>query len=130
MNADVSTLGQLEMAVLEYVWKHAESDVKTAHADIGVERDITHNTVQSTFKRLWEKGLLDRHKEGHAYVYSAKFNRRELTELMVGDLVDHVAGAETDVALEAFVSLAEREGDETLDRLEKLIAARRNQRDE
>lgn len=71
MKADISNLGDLEMAVLEYVWEEGESDVKAAHRVIGAERGITHNTVQSTFKRLWEKGLLSRYEEGHAYVYEA-----------------------------------------------------------
>jgi predicted transcriptional regulator len=133
MNADISNLGELEMAVLEYVWEHKESDVKTAHRAIGEARGITHNTVQSTFKRLWEKGLLRRHKDGHAYIYAPRVDRRELTEMMVGDLVDQVAGAEMNVALEAFVNLADRAGEETLEALEALVAARRqaqNERDE
>ncbi len=125
MSADISNLGELEMAVLEYVWEHEQSDVKTAHRALGVERGITHNTVQSTFKRLWEKGLLSRHKAGHAYIYSARVDRRALTELMVGDLVEQVAGAEMQVALEAFVNLADRAGRGTLEALEKLVAARR-----
>lgn len=125
MNADVSNLGELEMAVLEYVWNHGESNVKTAHRAIGEPRGITHNTVQSTFKRLWEKGLLSRHKDGHAYLYEQRVSRRELTELMVGQLVDQVAGAEMRVALEAFVNLADRAGEDTLETLETLVAARR-----
>jgi predicted transcriptional regulator len=125
MNADMSNLGELEMAVLEYVWEHDATDVKTAHRGLGVQRGITHNTVQSTFKRLWEKELLSRHKRGHAYVYSACVDRRELTEIMVGELVDHVAGADVHVALEAFVNLADRAGEDTLEALETLIAERR-----
>jgi predicted transcriptional regulator len=126
MTADVSNLGELEMAVLEYVWERDASDVKSAHGELGIERGITHNTVQSTFKRLWEKGLLSRDKQGHAYIYSARVDRRELTEMMVGELVDQVAGAEMQVALEAFVNLADRAGKDTLEALERLVSARRN----
>jgi predicted transcriptional regulator len=130
MAVDISNLGELEMSVLEYVWEHGETDVKKAHEDIGVERGITHNTVQSTFKRLWEKGLLERTKQGRAYVYASNFDRKELTELMVGDLVDQVAGADVSVALEAFVNLADRAGDSTLEALEQLVASRRSARGE
>merc|ERR1711974_278876 len=108
MNAELPNLGELEMAVLEYVWSYGATDVKSAHQGIGEARGITHNTVQSAFKRLWEKDLLGRRKEGHAYVYYAVVNRRELTELMVGGLVQHLAGDRMSVALEAFVNLAER----------------------
>jgi predicted transcriptional regulator len=130
MPVDISNLGELEMSVLEYVWEHGETDVKNAHEDVGVDRGITHNTVQSTFKRLWEKGLLERSKDGRAYVYSSKFDRKELTELMVGELVEQVAGADVNVALEAFVNLADRAGDSTLEALEQLVASRRGTRGE
>ncbi len=105
-------------------------EVKSAHTAVGVPRDITLNTVQSTMKRLWEKGLLEREKEGHAYVYYAKLSRRDLTELMVGELVDQVTGSQMEVALQAFVNLAERAGEDTLGRLEQLVAARRAEDEE
>ena len=124
-NRDVSNLGELEMAVLQHVWDLGPTDVKAAHQAIGIDRGITHNTVQSTFKRLWEKGLLRRMKQGHAFIYGELVNKRELTELMVASLVDQITGSEFSVALEAFVNLAEQAGDDKLDALESLIANRR-----
>ena len=125
MSRDATNLGELEMAVMEHVWEQGSTDVKVAHRAIGARRAITPNTVQSTLKRLWEKGLLERHKEGHAYVYGARVDRRQLTERLVGELVDQVAGARIDVALEAFVNLADQAGDDTLAALEHLVARRR-----
>lgn len=118
-------LGELELTILQYLWDQGPDDVKTAHRAVGVPRKITLNTVQSTMKRLWDKGLLDREKQGHAYVYSARVTRRDLTEMMVGELIEEVAGSQMEVALQAFVDVAEGAGDDTLDRLEKLVAARR-----
>lgn len=125
MTTDVSNLGALEMAVLEYVWEHGPSDIKEAHGQIGVERGITHNTVQSTFKRLWKKGLLSRSKQSHAYIYAARVDRCQLTELMVNQLVEQVASHEPTVAIEAFVNFADNAGDEAFTALEELVAARR-----
>lgn len=127
MPRDPTNLGELEFALLEHIWSHGGCDVKVAHRAVGAPREITLNTVQSAMKRLWEKALLKRKKEGHAYVYSAAVNRRELTEMMVGQLVDQVAGSRMDVALQAFVSLAHRAGTDTLDTLEELIARQRAQ---
>lgn len=125
MPKDPTNLGALELAILQYLWEEGPHPVKTAHRIVGVSRDITLNTVQSTMKRLWEKGLLEREKQGHAYVYSPRITRRDLTEMMVGELIEQVTGSQIDVALQAFVDVAERAGDKTLDRLEKLVAARR-----
>ena len=128
MAPELDNLGDLELAVLQYVWREGSSDVKTAYRTIGPERDISHNTVQSALKRLWEKELLSRHKEGHAYVYTPRLEREEVTEHRVAEVVDELAGGELDIALEAFVNLAERAGDETLDRLEALVARRKAER--
>lgn len=125
-DADFANLGDLETAVLRHVWAHGPTDVKSAHAAIGAARGITHNTVQSTFKRLWEKGLLTREKHSYAYIYGAAVSRSELTERMVGALVTQIAGDEVHAAIEAFVNLAERAGDDTLDAMERMIAQRRD----
>lgn len=122
---DPTHLGELEVAILEYLWEHQRGSVKRTFAAIGEPRRITLNTVQSAMKRLWSKGLLARQKSGHAYIYSTKVDRRGLTELMVGQLLDQFAGPNIDVALQAFVNLADQAGEETLDRLEELVAARR-----
>lgn len=125
MRKDPTNLGELELAILQYLWDQGPHKVKAAYRAVGVPREITLNTVQSTMKRLWEKGLLVREKQGHAYVYSAQMTRRDLTELMVSELIEDVAGSRVEVALQAFVDVAERAGEETLDRLETLVAARR-----
>ena len=125
MAKDPTNLGELEMALMDHLWEHESCDVKQAHAAVGRSRKITLNTVQSAMKRLWEKGLMDRQKSGHAYVYCAAVDRRGLTEMMIVELLDQVAGAEIDVALQAFVNLADQAGEENLKRLEELVAARR-----
>ena len=130
MAPELDNLGDLELTALQYIWQNGPSDVKTAHAEIGPERDISHNTVQSTLKRLWEKGLLAREKDGHAYVYSPKFDREEVTERRVAEVVDQLADGELDVALAAFVNFADRAGEETLERLEAMVARRKTSEDD
>lgn len=129
-NKQLANLGDLERAVLEYLWQEGAAEVKTVHAVIGQARGITHNTVQSTLKRLWKKELLTREKDGRAYVYAPAVDRETLTERSVGAVIDEVAGGEMGVALEAFVNLADEAGEETLDELEALIAERRGEQEE
>ena len=62
-------LGALESSVLDYLWEHGGGTAKTVHAAVGRRRGITVNTVQSTLKRLYDKGLLTRKKVSHAHVY-------------------------------------------------------------
>jgi predicted transcriptional regulator len=107
---------------MEYVWEAGQADVKSAHHGVGVPRGITPNTVQSTLERLWRKGLLDRIKESHAYVYSARVTREELGGRIIRDVVSGILGGATEPMLFAFVDLAARAGDEDLRRLEQLVA--------
>ena len=117
-------LGDLEIAVLEHVWATDRADVKEAHQAVGLPRDITLNTVQSTMERLFRKGLLDRTKESHAYVYSARVTREELGGRIIQGVVSGILGGATEPMLSAFVDLAARAGDEDLRRLERLVAER------
>lgn len=121
METTLSDLGDLERAVLEYLWSEGSSDVKTVYRAVGADRDITHNTVQSTLKRLFEKDLLERTKEGRAFVYVPRIDRRELTERSVGEVIEQLAGGEIEIALRAFVDIADEAGEETLDELERMI---------
>jgi predicted transcriptional regulator len=121
----IPSLGELETAVLEQIWADGPSDVKRMYAAIGKRRRITLNTVQSTMERLWRKGLLDREKVSHAYVYSARHTRAELCARMVEQVVGDVLQGEPATLLSAFVDLAARADRGNLDRLEALIAKRR-----
>jgi predicted transcriptional regulator len=123
--ARIPSLGDLETAVLEQIWADGSSEVKRVYAAIGKPRRITLNTVQSTMERLWRKGLLDREKVSHAYVYSARHTRAELCARMVEQVVGTVLRGEPATLLSAFVDLAARADRENLDRLEALIAKRR-----
>jgi predicted transcriptional regulator len=118
-------LGELEAAVMDQLWSHGPVDVKTVHAAIGRKRRITLNTVQSTMERLHRKGLLDREKVSHAYVYNPRLSREAFGARVVEEVVSQVLGGETEPMLAAFVDVAARAGAEQLERLEQLIAKHR-----
>ena len=121
----LARLGDLEAAVMEHVWAHGPCDVKAAHRTLGARRKITLNTVQSTMERLFRKGLLARAKVSHAYVYSPRQTREELGARVVEEVIARLLQGEAVPVLEAFVDLAARTDAANLDRLERLIAARR-----
>ena len=119
-------LGELELATLEEIWKRGPLDVKGVHQSVGVERGISPNTVQSTLERLFRKNLLHRNKVSHAYVYSQAVSRNELMEQLIGEVVDTFSSGQTESVLAAFVDLAARIDEQSLSRLENLIAERRS----
>ncbi len=111
---------------MDHLWSSGPQDVKACHKAVGRRRRITLNTVQSTMERLSRKGLLRREKVSHAYVYEPALSREAYGAQLARDVVASVVGSEAPASvLTAFVDLAERAGDETLARMEALIAARR-----
>ena len=123
-------LGDLELAVMDHVWSHGACDVKACHLAVGGRRKITHNTTQSTLERLFRKGLLRREKVSHAFVYEAALSREEYGARMAEHVLSTVVGsAAPATVLAAFVDLADRAGEESLSRLERLIAERRASRE-
>ncbi|MDD2800314.1 MAG: BlaI/MecI/CopY family transcriptional regulator [Methylobacter sp.] len=122
-------LGELEMAVLEYLWAHGEFDAKGVYSALGTTRRISHNTIQSTLERLFKKKLLARQKISHAYIYKTLVDRDELMSRMIDDVVKTISKNNTDGMLAAFVDIAARVDDAHLDRLEQLISEYRANRD-
>lgn len=118
-------LGKLEMAVLEHLWLAKSGDAKAVHRNIGAQRGIALNTVQSTLERLFKKQLLSREKVSHSYVYSPSVQRGELMSQLIDEVVTTLSDGKTDYLLSAFIDYAVRSDESSLDRLEQLIAKRR-----
>ena len=111
---------------MDHVWSAGAQDVKSCYRAIGKRRGITLNTVQSTMERLYRKALLRRDKVSHAYVYEAVHSREGYGAQLAREVVAAAVGSAAPASLlAAFVDLAERAGDDTLARMEQLIAARR-----
>lgn len=119
-------LGQLEVAVLNYLWSHEACDAKSLHLAIGEERGISVNTIQSTLERLFKKELLSRTKISHAYCYTSIVDRTQLITRRIDDLTAEIANGQTNSVLAAFVEFTARLDDSSLEQLEQLIAQRKN----
>lgn len=113
---------------MDFLWNGGEGEAKAVHLALGKKRGITLNTIQSTLKRLYEKGLLARDKVSHAHVYRACASREEFQRGALGELVGALMGGEADAMVSAFVDLTERAGPKHLERLEKLVHERRRAR--
>ena len=121
-------LGELESSVMEFLWDGGAGEAKAVHKALGRARGITLNTIQSTLKRLFEKGLLARDKVSHAHVYRPRVGRDEFQRGALRELVGEIMGGQAEAMVSAFVDLTERAGPEHLERLARLVAERRRAR--
>lgn len=90
-------------------------------------RDVAYTTVMTMLGRLHEKGLLDRHKDGKRYVYSARMTREEFMQDTAREVLE---GLEKVSSPHAVALLAERVSSAGSDELEELEAAIRKRREE
>lgn len=75
-----SSLGDLEIAVLEFVWRTPEVSVKQLHAELGVERGLALNTIQSTLDWLFRKQLLDLEKSAMPFITAPDYRERNCSQ--------------------------------------------------
>lgn len=128
-NALNSTLGELELLVLERIWTNPGTDAKTLFATLSMDRKISLSTVQSTVERLVRKGVLDREKIGHSYRYFPLRSRGELMGSMLREVIKLLHDGQANTILSSFVNVAEGLDENALDQLEALIQKKRRERD-
>lgn len=123
--AKIPLLGQVEVAVLEYLWAHAEGSVSEVHAVVGRQRGITSNTVGSALERLFKKGLAQRDKVSHSYRYRPALDRESYRARCLVDAAGGLSSLRKGGLLAAFVDLVADSDSKALAELERLVRAKR-----
>jgi len=124
-----ASLFELEADIMEVVWAHdwdgfAVSDV---HEALLAEREIAYTTVMTTVSRLYDKGILDRQKDGRRYLYRPLFTRESFLRALTREVFERLPASSQDEAIAFLVERVEEAGSDELDRLEALIARRRSE---
>lgn len=88
-------MGELERHVLEVLWA-ADGPLTPGdvHAELHRDPPLAYTTVMTILVRLWQKGMLQRERQGRAFVYVPLVTRDEHT---AGRMRDALA-ASTDPA--------------------------------
>jgi predicted transcriptional regulator len=84
----VKVLGPLETEIMQLVWREKCTTVKQVHQMLQSERDIAYTTVMTTMTRLAEKGVLNRKRDGLAYVYTPAITQHDFEAMMVRRVLD------------------------------------------
>lgn len=124
------TLGELELCVMSSVWRSPGLEAKQVQECLAQQAPSSLSTIQSTLERLVRKGLLEREKRRHAYIYQACVSRAELLGLLMKDVIRLLHDGNPDTILSSFVNVASRIDNKALDQLEELIQRKRQQLEE
>jgi predicted transcriptional regulator len=125
---DRAALGSLESEVMDIVWHRGESSVNDVSSNL--KRPLAYTTVMTTLDRLFKKGILDRRKSERAFIYSARFSRREWDRKQTGDFVAEFLARPKATGQLLISCLVEAVGDRDralLDELERSIRERRRE---
>src|ERR1043166_302176 len=86
-DAVTGSLGELEKSVLAEL-QNGERNVAGV-LDV-LEGDYAYTTLMTTLDRLYKKGLLDRRKDGRAYLYSIRYTDAEVERTVAEDVLDRL----------------------------------------
>lgn len=122
-------LHDLEADIMDVVWSEGwgEFAVRDVVNVLQEERDIAYTTVMTTVKRLFDKGLLSRQKDGRRYLYSPKMNRSDFHARVATEVMKSLPDSSRDAALAALVGESSEVDPSTLERLEEMISKRREE---
>ncbi|MCR9165507.1 MAG: BlaI/MecI/CopY family transcriptional regulator [Nannocystaceae bacterium] len=125
-----AVLFDLEAEIMEFVWgqEDARVSVQDVVDELSRDRDVAYTTVLTTVRRLFDKGLLARTKDGKRYLYLARMSRREFHEELARVLMRSLPPAGRAAAFATLVDEAAQEDDQALARLEAMVRKRRKEK--
>ena len=81
-------LGSLEAELMEILWRHGGwlSDPEV-HQQLNEHRDLAYTTVSTVLIRLWNKGLLERQRDGRAHAYRSLTSREQYAAARMAEVL-------------------------------------------
>ncbi|MDW7650903.1 MAG: BlaI/MecI/CopY family transcriptional regulator [Bacillota bacterium] len=120
-------LGNLESDIMDIIWqKDCEVCVRDVFEELVSRREIAYTTVMTIMGRLSEKKILNKRKEGNTSYFLPVMTRDEFTRNVVGNVVDSLLEDFAEATLSHFISRVRRDDRETIEKLEKLLAANKD----
>jgi predicted transcriptional regulator len=119
-------LGELEEAVLSALWSSASPlSVREVLGRIERRPALAYTTVLTVLDRLHEKGMVDREKEGKAFLYRPRASKEAWLGEQAARMLTAERGPPNSAVLMAFLDSAERADPALVDHLSALIELRR-----
>jgi len=119
---------ELELQVLKILWRDGESSVMSVRDALAADqdRDIARTSVVTTLNIMNDKRLVRRRQEGRAYLFTAAVTQEEVSQGMLGDLLDRVFDGSAEALLLNLLD-SEHVDDEEHQALRRLINRKRRE---
>ncbi|PHN07640.1 BlaI/MecI/CopY family transcriptional regulator [Flavilitoribacter nigricans] len=79
---------EAELEILQVLWEKQPATVKEVHEELRDTREVGYTTILKQMQRMFDKGMLQRTKEGKTHLYTAVAREQEVQRSMFDRLVD------------------------------------------
>jgi BlaI family penicillinase repressor len=121
--ARLKNLGEVEQAVMDYIWSHGPSTSEACREGLASSRPMKDSTIRTMLRRLEEKGYLTHDVVGWTFVYQPSDKRRNVAVRAVKNIIDRFCGGSAE---ELVLGMVDNDvlGRKQLERLARKIAER------
>ena len=114
--------------MLDETWRRGEVSVRDIY--LAFEERIAYTTLMTTLDRLFRKQILDRRKDGRAFVYLPAVSRAEFEHGIREDVIDGLLGHGAEgvqPVLACIVDTVSAHDREMLDELDRLVKEKKRE---
>ena len=113
-------LGDLQLRILEVLWKSPDSSVGFVHETLKPERNLAYTTVATMLRKMEARDLVTHREEGRTFLYRATVQADDVNRSAGDHFVGRLFEGSIADAVSHLLTTREVSRDE-LDQLEKLI---------
>jgi len=118
--ARLKNLGEVEQAVMDYLWTHGPSSSEGCREALASSRPMKDSTIRTVLRRLEEKGYLTHKIQGRTFIYKASDARQNVAVRAVKGIIDRFCGGSAEALVLGMVDNAVL-GRKQLERLARRI---------
>jgi len=86
------SLGEVEEAVMDYVWSHGPCSSEDCREALGATRPMKESTIRTVLRRLEAKGYVAHSITGRTFIYRAAEPRQSVAARAVKNIVHRFCG--------------------------------------
>lgn len=113
-------LGDLQLSILEVLWRLNEAAVSQIHEKLGASRKLAYTTVATMLRKMEARGLVAHREEGRAFLYRPLVSANEVSRSVGNHLVQRLFEGSLAGAVSHLLQTREVSREE-LDQLTELI---------
>lgn len=106
----MAILGELEQRIMDTLWQQRTPvSVRFVHESLLSERELAYTTVMTVLDRLAKKGLVDRERDGRAWLYTAGTSHARLVSDSLAEVLQQAGSHRSEVLRQFTDALTEQD---------------------